>query len=163
MTSFSQYLQVYRLMRPVIPEPLRRPIVNLLPSRRVKRFLNIVDTLHEYATKIYTEKKHVADSMGAEEEDEKAKDLITILRKRTTRTGIVSCYLTQNTSVRANAGASVEDALSEDEVIAQLSYGIIVILPFHMVAVAHSSPQFPHVCRNGHHIERVNSPSGTLG
>ncbi|KAJ8455901.1 hypothetical protein ONZ51_g12307 [Trametes cubensis] len=103
MTSFSKYLQVYRLMRPVIPESLRRPIVNLLPSRRVKRFLNIVDTLHEYATKIYTEKKHVADSMGTEEEDEKAKDLITIL-------------------LRANAGASVEDALSEEEVIAQLSF-----------------------------------------
>ena len=81
MTSFSQYLQVYRLMRPVIPEALRRPILNLLPSRRVKRFLNVIDTMHEYATKIYTEKKRVAYSMGAgEEADEKARDLITILR-----------------------------------------------------------------------------------
>ncbi|KAH9895766.1 cytochrome P450 [Cubamyces lactineus] len=103
MTSFSQYLQVYRLMRPIIPESLRRPIMNLLPSRRVKRFLNIIDTSHKYATNIYIEKKRVADSMGAgEEEDEKAKDLITIL-------------------LRANAGASAEDALPEDELIAQLS------------------------------------------
>ncbi|KAI0653691.1 cytochrome P450 [Cubamyces menziesii] len=103
MTSFSQYLQVYRLMRPVIPEALRRPILNLLPSRRVKRFLNVIDTMHEYATKIYTEKKRVAYSMGAgEEADEKARDLITIL-------------------LRANAGASAVDALPEDELIAQLS------------------------------------------
>lgn len=92
MTSFSQYLQVYRLMRPVIPEALRRPILNLLPSRRVKRFLNVIDTMHKYATKIYTEKKRVADSMGAgEEADEQARDLITILRTCTPGT-TVSCY-----------------------------------------------------------------------
>ncbi|KAI0323452.1 cytochrome P450 [Cubamyces sp. BRFM 1775] len=103
MTSLSQYLQVYRLMRPIIPERLRRPIMNCLPSRRVKRFLNVVDTLHENSVKIYTQKKRIADSMGAGgEEDEKAKDLITLL-------------------LRANAGASEEDALPEDELIAQLS------------------------------------------
>ncbi|KAI9059397.1 cytochrome P450 [Trametes sanguinea] len=110
MSDLSQYLQLYRILRPLIPSFLRRPLMNLLPSRRVKRFLNVIDTMHSSAMQIYTEKKREADSLGAStapEDDEKAKDLITIL-------------------LRANAGASEEDMLPEEELISQLSILVFV-------------------------------------
>ncbi|CDO68551.1 hypothetical protein BN946_scf184998.g48 [Trametes cinnabarina] len=88
--------------------PVRRPLMNLLPSRRVKRFLNVVDTMHSSAVMIYSQRQREAAALGyAPEDDEKAKDLITIL-------------------LRANAGASEEDMLPEDELIAQLSILVFV-------------------------------------
>ncbi|KAI8977839.1 cytochrome P450 [Trametes punicea] len=108
MADLSQYFQIYRFMRPVVPAVLRRPLMNLLPSRRVKRFLHVIDTMHENAHKIYTEKKHLAELLGSSMNDgENTKDLITIL-------------------LMANAGASVEDALPEEELIAQLSTLVFV-------------------------------------
>ncbi|KAI0776891.1 cytochrome P450 [Trametes elegans] len=102
--SLSRYFQIYRLARHITPPFLRRPIMNILPSRRVKRFLHVIDTLHVNATRIYEEKKRLAVSPGGDynDIDTKAKDLITIL-------------------LQANAGASAEDALPEEELIAQLS------------------------------------------
>ncbi|OSD00375.1 cytochrome P450 [Trametes coccinea BRFM310] len=85
MSDLSQYLQLYRILRPLVPGFLRRPLMDLLPSRRVKRFLNV----------IYPD------------DDKKAKDLITIL-------------------LRANAGASEEDMLPEEELVSQLSILVFV-------------------------------------
>ncbi|KAI0366467.1 cytochrome P450 [Pilatotrama ljubarskyi] len=103
LANLSRYIQLYRFARPLIPPPLRRPILNLLPSRRVKNLLGVIDALHTYAVQIYTEKKKECESLGvASDEDQTGKDLVTIL-------------------VHANAGASSEDAVSEEEVIAQLT------------------------------------------
>ncbi|KAL7278089.1 hypothetical protein ACG7TL_008059 [Trametes sanguinea] len=111
MSDLSQYLPLYRILRPLIPGFLRRSLMDLLPSRRVKRFLNVIDTMHSSAMHIYTEKKREADSLGAskgpDSDDEKAKDLITIL-------------------LRANAGASEEDMLPEEELVSQLSILVFV-------------------------------------
>lgn len=80
-TALSPFLQVYRFGRHLIPAPLRRPIMNLLPSRRVKALLRIVDTMHENAVRIYTEKKALAKTgEKTHEGDEKVKDLCSLLR-----------------------------------------------------------------------------------
>ncbi|OJT11705.1 Cytochrome P450 52A3-B [Trametes pubescens] len=103
LTALSKWTQLYRLARPLIPARLRRPLMNLVPSRRVQELLRIVDTMHANAVGIYTEKKVLAKSLEkADEDGEKATDLITLL-------------------LRANANASKEDALPEEELIAQLS------------------------------------------
>lgn len=74
-------MQVYRFGRHLIPAPLRRPIMNLLPSRRVKALLRVIDTMHENAVRIYTEKKILVKAGDkAHEGDEKAKDLCSLLR-----------------------------------------------------------------------------------
>nr|BED42969.1 cytochrome P450 monooxygenase [Trametes versicolor] len=102
-TALSPFLQVYRFGRHLIPAPLRRPIMNLLPSRRVKALLRVVDTMHENAVRIYTEKKALAKTgEKTHEGDEKVKDLCSLL-------------------LQANVGASKEDALADEELIAQLS------------------------------------------
>lgn len=56
--------------------------MNFLPSRRVQELLRIVDTMHANAVAIYTEKKVLAESLeAADEDDETATDLITLLRE----------------------------------------------------------------------------------
>lgn len=63
--------------------------MNLLPSRRVQELLRIVDTMHANAVAIYAEKKVLAESLEkADEDDETATDLITLLRKRNPRRSI---------------------------------------------------------------------------
>ncbi|KAH9848266.1 cytochrome P450 [Lenzites betulinus] len=111
-TSLSKEVQLYRLARPLIPAPLRRTVMNILPSRRVKRLLRIVDTMHDNAVRTYMEKKAAFESAQKnEDEDDQAKDLVTLL-------------------LRANAGALKEDALPEDELIAQLSYDLHCSHPY---------------------------------
>ncbi|KAI0819782.1 cytochrome P450 [Trametes gibbosa] len=69
----------------------------------LKELLQVIDTMHENAVRIYTEKKEAIKMADKFHEDgNKAKDLVTLL-------------------LRTNAGASCEDALPEDELIAQLS------------------------------------------
>lgn len=63
--------------------------MNLLPSRRVQELLRIVDTMHANAVAIYAEKKVLAESLEkADEDDETATDLITLLRKRNPRRSV---------------------------------------------------------------------------
>ncbi|OSD00376.1 cytochrome P450 [Trametes coccinea BRFM310] len=101
--ELGPFFLLYPLLRPLIPKTLRRPLANLVPSKRVKRFLNIVDTMHCSAVQVYAQKKREATSFEAVPgEDEKAHDLLTIL-------------------LRANEDAPVEDKLPEEELIAQLS------------------------------------------
>ncbi|KAH9848269.1 cytochrome P450 [Lenzites betulinus] len=103
LTALTKEIQLYNFARPLVPVPLRRPLMNAVPSRRVKELLRVLDTMHENAVRIYTEKKdalELADKTG--DEGNRAKDLVTLL-------------------LRANAGASSDDALPEDELIAQLS------------------------------------------
>ncbi|KAH9848265.1 cytochrome P450 [Lenzites betulinus] len=105
LSALSNYTQLYRFVRPLIPAVLRRPIMNILPSRRVKELVRVIDTMHEHAVRIYLEKKASVESSSLDktyEGDEKAKDIATLL-------------------LQANAGASKEDAIPEDELIAQLS------------------------------------------
>ncbi|EIW53040.1 cytochrome P450 [Trametes versicolor FP-101664 SS1] len=103
LTALTRWTPLYRLARPLMPTCLRRPLMNLLPSRRVQELLRIVDTMHANAIGIYNEKKVLAESLEkADENHETTTDLITLL-------------------LRANAGASQEDALPEEELIAQLS------------------------------------------
>ncbi|OJT09223.1 Cytochrome P450 3A24 [Trametes pubescens] len=102
-TALSPYFQFYRYGRPLIPTALRRPIMDLLPSRRVKALLRIIDTMHGNAVRIFEEKKMMAKSgEKVDDEGEIGKDLTTLFLK-------------------ANVGASKEDALTEEELIAQLS------------------------------------------
>lgn len=57
--------------------------MNILPSRRVKRLLRIVDTMHDNAVRTYMEKKAAFESAQKnEDEDDQAKDLVTLLRKQ---------------------------------------------------------------------------------
>ncbi|KAI0653685.1 cytochrome P450 [Cubamyces menziesii] len=102
--TLSSYFQLYAFLRPLIPPPLRRPLANLLPSRRMKAVLHILDTMHESAVEIYNEKKREAAANGLRNDDasDRAKDLMTVL-------------------LQANAGASEEDTLPEEELISQLS------------------------------------------
>ncbi|KAI0667375.1 cytochrome P450 [Trametes maxima] len=108
LNSLSNWFPLYRLLRPIIPAPLRRPLMNILPSRRVKCMLDSIDTMEVNAVRLYNEKKRAAEEAGMlNEQDhgngaEKAKDLITAL-------------------LYANAGASEADALPETELISQLS------------------------------------------
>ncbi|KAI9059398.1 cytochrome P450 [Trametes sanguinea] len=101
--ELGPFFLLYPLFRPLIPKPLRRPLAKLLPSQRVKRFLDIVDTMHSSAIQLYSQKKRDTTSLGAGPgENEEAHDLLTIL-------------------LQANEGAPVEDKLPEEELIAQLS------------------------------------------
>ncbi|KAI0631631.1 cytochrome P450 [Trametes polyzona] len=103
LTALNHFIQLYRFARPIIPTVLRRPLMNLIPSRRLKELLRTVDTMHENAVRIYNEKKAVVESTAkGRDEEAKAKDLATLL-------------------LRANAGASAEDMLPQEELIAQLS------------------------------------------
>ncbi len=60
--ALSSYFHVYSPLRSLIPTPLRRPLMNVLPSRRVKDVLQIVDAVNTNAVKIYTEKKREVES-----------------------------------------------------------------------------------------------------
>ncbi|KAH9895767.1 cytochrome P450 [Cubamyces lactineus] len=102
--TLSSYFQLYAFLRQFIPAPLRRPLADLLPSRRMKAVLNILDTMHKSAVEIYNEKKREAEANGLHNADagDRAKDLMTVL-------------------LQANTGASEEDALPEEELISQLS------------------------------------------
>ncbi|KAI0667376.1 cytochrome P450 [Trametes maxima] len=102
LSALSNYFQLYAFLRPLLPPAWRRTLMNLLPSRRVKSFLQIIDTLHSNAAEIYTEKKGLVKAQGQTDDDAGAGDLITIL-------------------LRANANAAAEDTVPEDELIAQLS------------------------------------------
>ncbi len=101
--------------------------MNLVPSRRVQELLRIVDTMHANAVGIYTEKKVLAKSLKkADEDGEKATDLITLLREHILHSFVFPLshrpWDYRPHAVRANANASKEDALPEEELIAQLSY-----------------------------------------
>ncbi|OJT09225.1 Cytochrome P450 3A24 [Trametes pubescens] len=104
--SLSNYFQFYGVLRPFIPSPLRRPLMNMLPSRRVKGLLQSIDTIYANAVTIYVEKKRDVESTDQvseiEEAPGRARDLISIL-------------------LYANARASEGDTLSEEELIASLS------------------------------------------
>ncbi|KAH9848263.1 cytochrome P450 [Lenzites betulinus] len=106
VSALSNYIQLYHFTRPLIPPALRRPIVNMLPSRRVKELVRVIDTVHEHAVSTYMEKKAEAEALAVEDSmhgrDGRPKDLMTLL-------------------LQANAGASKEDAIPEDELIAQFS------------------------------------------
>ncbi len=80
-TALSPYFQFYRYGRPLIPTALRRPIIDLLPSRRVKALLRIIDTMHGNAVRIFEEKKMMAKSgEKVDDEGEIGKDLTTLFR-----------------------------------------------------------------------------------
>lgn len=94
LTALTRWTPLYRLARPLIPACLRRPLMNLLPSRRVQELLHIVDTMHANAVAIYAEKKVLAESLEkADEDHETTTDLITLLRKHNPRpTRSVLCF-----------------------------------------------------------------------
>ncbi|KAL1942331.1 hypothetical protein VTO73DRAFT_6395 [Trametes versicolor] len=106
LQALRSYYQAYLPLRSFIPPLLRRPLMNVLPSRRVRNLLRTVDALQANAVKIYTEKKgntELADQLGeGEVTPGRAKDLVSVL-------------------LRANARASDGNMLSEEEMIAQLS------------------------------------------
>ncbi|KAI0641813.1 cytochrome P450 [Trametes meyenii] len=104
LAALSNYFQLYAFLRSLLPPTWRRPLMNILPSRRVKNLLQVIDAMHTNAADIYAEKKAlVVEALGqTTNEDTKAKDLITML-------------------LRANAGVASEDAVPEDELIAELS------------------------------------------
>ncbi|KAI0631630.1 cytochrome P450 [Trametes polyzona] len=105
--ALSNYFYLYRVLRPLIPAPLRRPLMDLIPSRRVKFMTQTIDAMHAHAVAAYYEKRRAADENGIHDDPagtstRQARDLMMIL-------------------LSANAGASKEDALPEEELIAQLS------------------------------------------
>ncbi|KAL1942332.1 hypothetical protein VTO73DRAFT_6396 [Trametes versicolor] len=60
--ALSNYFHIYVPLRSLIPPSLRRPLMNMLPSRRVKCMLRIVDVISTNAVKIYAEKKREVES-----------------------------------------------------------------------------------------------------
>ncbi|KAI0718740.1 cytochrome P450 [Cerioporus squamosus] len=102
--SLSSYLHFYNYIEGMVPASLRTLAAEWLPHRKFQTLRTIVDTMHEHSVRIYKAKR-----AALEQGDEalkrqlgEGKDLMSIL-------------------LRANLAASVEDRLSEEEVIAQIS------------------------------------------
>ncbi|KAI0357063.1 cytochrome P450 [Trametes cingulata] len=104
LSSLSRYIPLYRFARPLIPAPLRRPVISCLPSTRLKNLVRIVDTMHALSAQIYAAKKKAVESLGSVEGEDGGgtKDFVSVL-------------------LRANAGASLEEAMSEEEMVAQIT------------------------------------------
>lgn len=81
--ALSNYFHIYDPIRSRIHPQLRRPLMNMLPSRRVKSLLQIVDAISSNAVKVYTEKKckiETANQLGEGGiAPSSAKDLMSIL------------------------------------------------------------------------------------
>lgn len=96
--ALSNYFDIYVPLRSLIPPSLRRPLMNMLPSRRVQCILQTVDVISTNAVKIYAEKKREVESADQLGESGiapgSAKDLMSMLRAHRSRTSPLWLYAT---------------------------------------------------------------------
>ncbi|TDL22548.1 cytochrome P450 [Rickenella mellea] len=99
--TLQAYLQFIPFLVKLGPPALRRFIVGLLPSRRIRRLKTIIDTLDHTSKMILKEKRHELESGDANAKKE-GRDIISVL-------------------LRENEVASEDDRLPEHEILGQLS------------------------------------------
>lgn len=135
------------------PAWMRRIIVAAVPNARVKRLKDIVDTMYARSVGIMEGKKRAVQHGDSElmEQIGEGKDVMSILRTFLSGYVIVSA---DRALVRANMGADAKEKLSDDEIVAQMSYVRIGSLGF----AKHSSLARPALSSLRGRIQRRMSP-----
>lgn len=104
LTELSVYQRLLHLTRGLLPDWIKRRVVEMIPSRRLKKMTEIVDVMDSTSTQVYREKLRALDA-GDEatvQQIGEGRDIISIL-------------------IKANREAAPEDRLPEDEVLGQMS------------------------------------------
>ncbi|PIL23096.1 cytochrome P450 [Ganoderma sinense ZZ0214-1] len=102
--SLAAYLQFLPYIEAAIPLSLRRYLAERIPHKGFQQLRRVVNTLHDRALQVYTEKKSALSKgdEGARELFREGKDLMSIM-------------------LRANMAAEDNDRLSDEELIGQMS------------------------------------------
>lgn len=120
IAPLHQYRETIPWLVKLGPPRFRRFLLGLIPSRRVKRLVHVVDVLDEAPKRIIREKKRVIAEGREGATTGGGKDLLSILCKLS----LDLCLRVTDMfiSVRANTEAPEEERISDDELAAQMSY-----------------------------------------
>jgi hypothetical protein len=126
LTTAQDYLP---LLAKLGPPRFRRFLVDLLPSKRIRRLRDISDVMHETSINILESKNralHEGDEAVVKQVGS-GRDIISILSMWNSVYSLTCCTILLRLPVKANMKASEEDRLHESEVLAQVRSCLFVL------------------------------------